>query len=76
MGWGGGTEYFDYPLHLMLKYVPKDDRKGVIEKLYHHVRSGDWDTVNESAFWDLLVEYDIDGYGAYKDELEEWREED
>lgn len=71
MGWGGGTSYFDYPLYLMLKYVPESEKKDVVEKLYYHVREGDWDTVDESAFWDLLVEYDIDGLGKHIDELEE-----
>ncbi|AXH66939.1 hypothetical protein SEA_STARPLATINUM_235 [Streptomyces phage StarPlatinum] len=66
MGWGSGTSYFDVPLDLMLEYVPEDKRKEVVEALYNHVRDGDWDTVDESAYWDLLVEYDIDGYGKYK----------
>lgn len=75
MGWGDGTSYFDYPLHLMLEYVPEDKRKEVIERMYNHVREGDWDTVDESAYWDLLVEYDIDGLGRYKDDLEDETEE-
>ncbi|QMP84322.1 hypothetical protein HUN41_00233 [Streptomyces phage Coruscant] len=75
MGWGGGTEYFDYPLSLMLKYVPEEDRKEIVGKMYRHIKDGDWDTVDESDFFHLLVEYDIDGYGKYKDDLEEMDEE-
>lgn len=70
MGWAGGTGYFDYPLSLMLEYVPEDKRKEVIEKLYWDIREGDWDTVDESAYFNLLVKYDIDGYGKYKDDLD------
>lgn len=65
MGWGG-TRYFDGPLDLMLEYVPEADRKAVIEALYWEIRDGDWDTVEESAYFNLLVKYDIDGYGKYK----------
>lgn len=72
MGWAGGTRYFDVPLDLMLEYVPEDKRKEVIEALYHEIRDGDWDTVDESAYWELLVKYDIDGFGKYKDEFEEY----
>lgn len=68
MGWSGGTAYFDGPLDLMLKYVPEDKRKEVIEKLYRDIRDGDWDTVEESAYFNLLVKYDIDGYGEYKND--------
>lgn len=71
MGWAGGTSYFDFPLDLMLEYVPEDKRKEVVEKLYWSIRSDDWDTVDESSYWDLLVEYDIDGLGKYADELED-----
>ena len=52
----------------MLEYVPEDKRKEVIEKLYRDIRDGDWDTVEESAYFNLLVKYDIDGYGSYKDD--------
>ena len=75
MGWGSGTSYFDVPLDLMLEYVPEDKRKEVVEALYNHARDGDWDTADESAYWDLLVEYDIDGYGKYADELHDEAEE-
>ncbi|AXH67365.1 hypothetical protein SEA_WOFFORD_228 [Streptomyces phage Wofford] len=75
MGWGSGTRYFDYPLDLMLECVPEEKRKEVIEKLYQFIRDGDWDTVNESAYFDLLVEYDIDSYGVYADEYENETEE-
>jgi hypothetical protein len=63
MGWASGTEYFDYPLDLMLQYVPEGKRREVIEKLYWSIRNGDWDTVDESAYIDLLIEYNIDGLG-------------
>ncbi len=79
MGWGSGTSYFDYPLYLMLEYVPEDKRKEVIEKLYRSIRDGDWDTVDESAYFNLLVKYDIDGYGRLKndpDYLEELDEDE
>ncbi len=79
MGWGSGTSYFDYPLDLMLEYVPEDKRKEVIEKLYRSIRDGDWDTVDESDYFNLLVKYDIDGYGKYKDDpdyLEELDEDE
>ncbi len=79
MGWGSGTSYFDYPLDLMLEYVPEDKRKEVIEKLYRSIRDGDWDTVDESAYFNLLVKYDIDGYGELKndpDYLEELDEDE
>jgi hypothetical protein len=65
MGWGSGTRYFDFPLDLMLEYVPEDKRKEIIEKLYRSIREGDWDTVDESSYFDLLVKYDIDGLGRY-----------
>lgn len=68
MGWAGGTEFFDGPLDLMLEYVPEDKRKEIIEKLYWTIREGDWDTVDESAYFNLLVKYDIDGFGKYKDD--------
>jgi hypothetical protein len=74
MGWNSGTEYFDYPLDLMLKYVPEENRKEIVEKLYNLVRNGDWDVVDESSYYHLLIEYDIDGYGKYKDELEKMDE--
>lgn len=70
MGWAGGTAFFDGPLDLMLEYVPEDKRKEVIEKLYRTIRDGDWDTVDESAYFNLLVKYDIDGYGEYKNDLD------
>jgi len=79
MGWAGGTQFFDGPLDLMLEYVPEDKRKEVIEKLYRTIRDGDWDTVDESAYFNLLVKYDIDGYGEYRndpDYLEELNEEE
>lgn len=79
MGWAGGTSYFDGPLDLMLEYVPEDKRKEVIEKLYWEIREGDWDTVDESSYFNLLVKYDIDGYGEYKndpDYLAELNEEE
>ncbi len=79
MGWGGGTSYFDFPLDLMLEYVPENKRKEVIEKLYWSIRDGDWDTVDESAYFNLLVKYDIDGYGELKndpDYLEELDEDE
>lgn len=68
MGWGSGTSYFDGPLDLMLEYVPENKRKEVVEKLYRSIRDGDWDTVEESAYFNLLVKYDIDGYGKYKND--------
>jgi hypothetical protein len=68
MGWAGGTSYFDGPLDLMLEYVPEDKRKEVIEKLYRDIRDGDWDTVEESSYFNLLVKYDIDGFGRYKND--------
>jgi hypothetical protein len=71
MGWGSGTSYFDVPLDLMLEYVPEDKRKEVVEKLYRHISDGDWDTQNESAYFELLVKYDIDGFGRHADELED-----
>ncbi|ASR76598.1 hypothetical protein SEA_SAMISTI12_216 [Streptomyces phage Samisti12] len=79
MGWGSGTRYFDFPLDLMLEYVPEDKRKEVIEALYREIRDGDWDTVDESAYFNLLVKYDIDGYGELKndpDYLEELDEDE
>ncbi|QDK03025.1 hypothetical protein KNU71_gp092 [Streptomyces phage Braelyn] len=79
MGWAGGTSFFDGPLDLMLEYVPEDRRKEVIEKLYRTIRDGDWDTVDESSYFNLLVKYDIDGYGEYKtdpDYLAELSEEE
>jgi hypothetical protein len=79
MGWAGGTAYFDGPLDLMLEYVPKDKRKEVIAALYREIRDGDWDTVDESAYFNLLVKYDIDGYGELKtdpDYLAELTEEE
>jgi hypothetical protein len=79
MGWAGGTSFFDGPLDLMLEYVPEDKRKEVIEKLYRTIRDGDWDTVDESAYFHLLVKYDIDGYGEYRndpDYLEELSEDE
>ncbi|WPH58512.1 hypothetical protein SEA_SPELLY_232 [Streptomyces phage Spelly] len=79
MGWASGTSYFDYPLDLMLEYVPEDKRKEVIEKLYRSIRDGDWDTVDESAYFNLLVKYGIDGYGELKndpDYLEELSEDE
>lgn len=71
MGWASGTSYFDVPLDLMLEYVPEDKRKEVVEKLYRHISDGDWDTQDESAYFDLLVKYDIDGFGKYADDLED-----
>ena len=79
MGWASGTQFFDGPLDLMLEYVPEDKRKEVIEKLYRIIRDGDWDTVDESAYFNLLVKYDIDGYGELKndpDYLEELSEDE
>ena len=79
MGWGSGTRYFDFPLDLMLEYVPEDKRKEVIEALYREIRDGDWDTVDESSYFNLLVKYDIDGYGELKndpDYLEELDEDE
>jgi hypothetical protein len=79
IGWASGTSYFDGPLDLMLEYVPEDKRKEVIEKLYWTIREGDWDTVEESAYFNLLVKHDIDGYGKYKtypDYLEQLSEEE
>lgn len=79
MGWAGGTRYFDVPLDLMLEYVPEEDRAAVIEALYNEIRDGDWDTVDESAYFNLLVKYDIDGYGRLKndpDYLEELDEDE
>lgn len=71
MGWASGTSYFDFPLDLMLEYVPADKQREVIEKLYWSIREGDWDTVDESSYFDLLVKYDIDDLGKYAEEDDE-----
>lgn len=54
MGWGGGTEYFDGALDIFLGYIPEKMRPALIERWYEIVSAGDWDTENESSYWDQL----------------------
>ena len=61
--------------------MPKLKKYNVIVRVdYTWVNEyGDWDTVDESAYFNLLVKYDIDGYGKYKndpDYLEQLNEEE
>ena len=54
MGWSGGTTYFDGGLDIFLAYVPEEDRPAVIAEWYDIIAEGDWDTEEESGYWDLL----------------------
>jgi hypothetical protein len=54
MGWAGGTEVFDGALNVFLKYVPEDEIDSALIAWYDVVREGDWDTVSESDYYDML----------------------
>lgn len=54
MGWAGGTELFDGALNIFLKYVPEEDIDTVLMAWYDVVTDADWDTVDESDYYDML----------------------
>lgn len=54
MGWAGGTEVFDGALNIFLRYVPEEDIDAALVAWYDVVREGDWDTVAESDYYDML----------------------
>lgn len=72
MGWGSGTDYFDKPLDLFLEHVPPGERKPLVRELYDTIRQGDWDTQNESKYYDsYIVHFDYeDGYLTWEEYYE------
>lgn len=54
MGWSGGTEIFDGALDTFLSFVPEDSHQDLIEKWYKVFEDTDWDTEDESKYWDKL----------------------
>lgn len=54
MGYAGGTDVFDGALNIFLKYVPEEEIDTVLMAWYDVVRDMDWDTVNESDYYDML----------------------
>ncbi len=73
MGWSGGTDYFDLYVDLVLQYVPQEKQEDLIYKWYKILVEGDWDTQDESAYWDLLrsilVKKDPDRWRDLADDL-------
>lgn len=54
MGWSGGTQLFDDALDIFLGYIPKFMQDRLIEQWYEKFKDSDWDTEDESAYWDRL----------------------
>jgi hypothetical protein len=54
MGWSSGTEIFDAGLNIFLKYVPEEAIDSVLLHWYDVVTAQDWDTVEESDYYDML----------------------
>lgn len=54
MGWASGTDYFDGALDIFLPYIPKSLHDSLIEKWYSVIAEGDWDTEEESNYYDKL----------------------
>lgn len=56
MGWSSGTNYFDPYVELVVKYVPKEKQEDLIYDWYRTLKDEDWDTEDESEYWDFLKE--------------------
>lgn len=54
MGWSGGTGVFDSALDVFLPYIHEDLHQALIEKWYEKFSGTDWDTEEESAYWEQL----------------------
>lgn len=70
MGWSSGTDYFDTPLDLFLKYVPEDKRLELVADLYELISMGDWDTEDESNYYPYIRKIRVDS-GDWDDYAEE-----
>jgi hypothetical protein len=72
MGWGSGTQYFDKPLDLFLKYVPEGEREALVYEHYKMIRSEDWDTQDESKYYlDYIIHFDYrEGYLDWEEYVE------
>ena len=54
MGWSGGTQLFDDALDIFLGYIPARLHDQLIEKWYAKFDGTDWDTEDESKYWEQL----------------------
>ena len=54
MGWSHGTGLFDAALSIFLRYVPEDQIDTAIEAWYAAFDHYDWDTEDESNYYDML----------------------
>ena len=71
MGWSSGYLVFDYVVEAVLKTKCGDNEKRlIISRLVEALTDQDWDTVNESLYYDhelvksVLIEHDL----YYEDE--------
>jgi hypothetical protein len=66
MGWAGGTEIFDDVVDLFIYYerlhhgmditLPPDAIQQIVYDVYSQVDFGDWDTQDESRYFDPYLE--------------------
>ena len=72
MGWAGGSEILEEVLSLTIKFIPKNKRKKVCEKLIETFEGHDCDTIQEcfDKRWPELEEVYREMYPQYFEEDE------
>lgn len=63
MGWSSGTVLFDGALDVFLKYVPEDQRVDAVAAWYNEFVHSDWDTEDESKYYDKYLREMLYDYG-------------
>lgn len=55
MGWASGTDVFDSVVDAVIEYIPINKVEEVMEKIATPLWDGDWDTENESKYYDAYL---------------------